>query len=122
MKIAEIRLEPGKQPLTKAEENMIFQSCYKETTQVKSSKLNGHGYLAKNLTHKELIKENLELHARAQAAAREKSIAFEAEVERLKEQMAQQAEEREREKEENKRRMQDELENAKISLREEMKQ
>ena len=36
--------------------------------------------------------------------------------------MAQQAKEREREKEENKRRMQEELENAKISLREEMKQ
>ena len=89
MKIAEIGLEPGKQLLTKAEENMIFQSCYKETTQVKSSKLHGHGYLAKNPTHKELMKENLELHARAQVASREKSIAFEAEVERLKQQMAQ---------------------------------
>jgi len=85
MKIAEIGLEPSKQTLTKVEENMIF----KETIQVKSSKLHGHGYLAKNPTHKELMKENLELHARAQAAAREKSIAFEAEVERLKQQMAQ---------------------------------
>jgi hypothetical protein len=122
MKIAEIGLEPGKQPLTKAEENMIFQSCYKETTQVKSSKLHGHGYLAKNLTRKELIKENLELHARAQAAAREKSIVLEAEVDKLKEHIAQEAVEREREKEENRRRMHEELENARTNLREKMKQ
>jgi hypothetical protein len=72
--------------------------------------------LAKNL------KENFEVHARAQAAAREKSIALEAEVDKLKEQIAQEAAEREREKEENRRRMQEELENAKINLREEMKQ
>ncbi|XP_066399210.1 uncharacterized protein [Miscanthus floridulus] len=67
------------------------------------------------------MKENLEVHARAQAAAREKSIALEAEVDKLKEQIAQEAVEREREKEEN-RRMQEELENSKINLREEMKQ
>ncbi|CAD6250819.1 unnamed protein product [Miscanthus lutarioriparius] len=71
---------------------------------------------------RELMKENLEVHARAQAAAREKSIALEAEVDKLKEQIAQEAAEREREKEENRRRMQEELENAKINLREEMKQ
>ncbi|XP_066399214.1 uncharacterized protein [Miscanthus floridulus] len=65
--------------------------------------------------------KNLEVHARAQAAAREKSIALEAEVDKLKEQIAQEAVEREREKEEN-RRMQEELENSKINLREEMKQ
>ena len=57
MKIAEIGLEPGKQPLTKAEENMIFQSTYKETTQIKSSKLHGHGYLATYRTRKELERE-----------------------------------------------------------------
>ena len=108
---------------------MIFQSTYKETTQIKSSKLHGHGYLAKCQTRRELMKENLELHARAQAAAREKSIAFESEVEKLREQIAQQATEREREKEENmrekeenRRRMQEELEAAKIKIAEEMKQ
>ena len=73
-------------------------------------------------TRRELMKENLEVHARAQAAAREKSIALEAEVDKLKEQIAQEAAEREREKEENRRRMQEDLENAKITLREEMKQ
>ena len=52
---------------------------------------------------------------------REKSIALEAKVDKLKEQIAQEATEREREKEEN-RRMQEELENAKTNLREEMKQ
>jgi len=122
MKIGEIGLEPDRPTLTTVEENMIFQSCYKETTQIKSSKLHGHGYLATYRTRRELMKENLEVHARAQAAAREKSIALEAEVDKLKEQIAQEAAEREREKEENRRRMQEELENAKINLREEMKQ
>ncbi|XP_066359579.1 uncharacterized protein [Miscanthus floridulus] len=121
MKIGEIGLESDRPALTTVEENMIFQSCYKETTQIKSSKLHGHGYLATYRTRRELMKENLEVHARAQAAAREKSIALEVEVDKLKEQIAQEAAEREREKEEN-RRMQEELENAKINLREEMKQ
>ncbi|CAD6212626.1 unnamed protein product [Miscanthus lutarioriparius] len=122
MKIGEIGLEPDRPALTTVEENMIFQSCYKETTQIKSSKLHGHGYLAMYRTRIELMKENLEVHAHAQAVAREKSIALEAKVDKLKEQIAQEAAERERDKEENRRRMQEELENAKINLREEMKQ
>jgi len=122
MKIGEIGLEPNRPALTTVEENMIFQSCYKETTQIKSSKLHGHGYLAKYRTRRELMKENLEVHARAQAAAREKNIVLEAEVDKLKEHIAQEAVEREREKEENRRRMHEELEKAKTNLREEMKQ
>lgn len=118
MKIGEIGLEVDRPSLTTVEDNMIFQSCYKETTQIKSSKLHGHGYLATYRTRRELMKENLEVHARAQATAREKSIALEAEVDKLKEQIAQEAVEREREKEENRRRMQEELDNAKINLRE----
>jgi len=63
------------------------------------------------------MKENLEVHARAQAVAREKCIALEADVDKLKEQIAQEAAEREREKEENRRQMQEDLENAKIALK-----
>ena len=100
---------------------MIFQSCYKEITQDKSSKLHGHGYLAKYPTRKEVFKDNIEVQKCAEAAAREKEIVFEAQVENLKQQLAYEAEEREREKEEIKRQMQDDLENAKIALREEMK-
>jgi hypothetical protein len=122
MKIGEIGLQPDTQSLSSVEENMIFQSCYKETTQIKSSKLHGHGYLAKYRTHRELMEENLEVYARAEATAREKSIAFQVEVEKLKEQIAHEAAEREREREENRRKMQEELEEAKIKLREEMKQ
>jgi hypothetical protein len=44
------------------------------------------------------MEENIEAHARAKAAAREKSIAFQSEVEKLKEQIAHEAAEREREK------------------------
>ena len=101
---------------------MIFQSCYKETTQIKSSKLHGRGYLAKYRTRRELMEENLEVHSRVEAAAREKSIAFQAEVEKLKEQIANEVVEREREREEDRRKMQQELEEAKIKIREEMKQ
>jgi hypothetical protein len=122
MKIGEISLQPDTQSLSSVEENMIFQSCYKETTQIKSSKLHGHGYLAKYRTHRELMEENLEVYARAEATAREKSIALQVEVEKLKEHIAHEATEREREREENRRKMQEELEEAKIKLREEMKQ
>jgi hypothetical protein len=122
MKIGEISLQPDTQSLSSVEENMIFQSCYKETTQIKSSKLHGHGYLAKYRTHRELMEENLEVYARAEATAREKSIALQVEVEKLKEHIAHEAAEREREREENRRKMQEELEEAKIKLREEMKQ
>ena len=62
------------------------------------------------------------MHARAEAAAKERSLKFEAQVENLKLHLAQEAEEREREKEENRRKMQEELKSAKIALREEMKQ
>lgn len=117
--MCEIESEPDRQLLTAAEENMIFQSCYKETTQIKSSKVHGHGYLAKYRTRRELMKENLEVHARAEAAANEKRIAFEVEVEKLKQQLAHEAAEREREKEENRRKMQEDLEKAKIELKQE---
>jgi hypothetical protein len=120
-KICEVELDPEREVST-AEENMIFQSSYRETTQVKASKLHGHGYMSKYRTRRELRRENLEVHARAEAAAIERSLKFEAQVENLKLHLAQEAEEREREKEENRRKMQEELKSAKIALREEMKQ
>ena len=101
---------------------MIFQSTYKETTQIKSSKIHGNGYMAKYRTRKELIQENLEVHARVEAAATERNIAFEVEVQQLQEQIANEAAEREREREENRRKMQEDLENAKEIMREQMKQ
>jgi len=108
--------------LKTSEENMIFQSSYKETTQIKSSKVHGQGYMAKNRTRRELMKENIEVLACAEAAAKEKSLAFEVEIVKLKEQCAHEAAEREREKEENRRKMQEDLENANIALKEELKQ
>ena len=68
------------------------------------------------------MQENLEVHTRVEAAARERNIAFEAEVQQLKEQIANEAAEREREREENRRKMQEDLENAKEIMREQMKQ
>jgi hypothetical protein len=117
--MCEIESEPDRQTLSAAEENMIFQTCYKETTQIKSSKVHGHGYMAKYRTRRDLMKENLEVHARAEAAAKEKRIAYEIELEKLKEQLAHEAAEREREKEENRRKMQEDLENAKNEMKQE---
>ena len=108
--------------LSTAEENMIFQSTYAEATQTKSSKVHGHGYLAKHRTRKVLLQENVQLLARNEAEANSKENAFREEVARLKAQLANEIEEREREKEESTRRMQEELENAKKALKEEMKQ
>jgi len=120
--MCQIESEPNRQMLKTSEENMVFQSSYKETTQIKSSKVHGQGYMAKNRMRRELMKENIEVLARAEAAAKEKSLAFEVEIEKLKEQRAHEAAEREREKEENRRRMQEDLESAKIALKEELKQ
>ena len=121
--MCQIESEPNRQMLKTSEENMIFQSSYKETTQIKSSKVHGKGYMAKNRMRRELImKENIEVLARAEAAAKEKSLAFEVEIVKLKEQCAHEAAEREREKEENRRKMQEDLENANIALKEELKQ
>jgi hypothetical protein len=117
--MCEIESEPDRQILSAAEENMIFQSCYKETTQTKSSKVHGHGYLAKYQTRRDLMKENLEVRARAEAVAKEKRIAYEMELEKLKEQLAHEAAERDHEREENRRKMQEELENAKKEMRQE---
>jgi len=68
-KVLEAELEPNSNVST-TQENMIFQSCYKEITQAKSSKLHGHGYLAKYPTRKELFKDNIEVQKCAEAAAR----------------------------------------------------
>ena len=91
--------------LSTAEENLIFQSTYAEATQTKSSKVHGHGYLAKHRTRTDLLQENVQLLARNEVEANIKENAFREEVARLKAQLANEIEEREREKEESTRRM-----------------
>lgn len=68
--------QPNRQMLKTSEENMVFQSSYKETTQIKSSKVHGQGYMAKNRMRRELMKEKIEVLARAEAAAKEKESCF----------------------------------------------
>ena len=57
MKMGEIESEPDRQTLSVAEENMIFQPCYREITQIKSSKVHGQPYLVKYRTRRELERE-----------------------------------------------------------------
>jgi hypothetical protein len=58
--------------LLSTEENNIFQSTYNNIIGCKSSKLHGHGYLAKYPTQRQLIEAQIEEHARALTAAHQK--------------------------------------------------
>jgi hypothetical protein len=60
------------------EENNIFQSTYKNIIGCKSSKLHGHGYLTKYPTRKTLMEAQIEEHARASAAAHQKTFSLKA--------------------------------------------
>ena len=64
---------------------MIFQASYNKVTRTKSTKLHGHGYLAKYRTRRELLQENVEIISRNEAAANVKNNTFRDEVHQLKE-------------------------------------
>lgn len=93
--------------ITSEEENIIFQSTYKETTRSKSSKVHGHGYLAKYPTRSQLLNDKLEEQARAAAATQHKNDVLEEQLEIVNEKLANEKAERERDKEESMRQMQE---------------
>jgi hypothetical protein len=70
------------------EEDIIFQSTYKQSTGCKTSKIHGYGYMAKVPTRSQLMATKLEEQARASAAAEQKNIEVQGEVEKLKEKVA----------------------------------
>jgi hypothetical protein len=73
--------------LTHEEENIISQSSYREITGTKRIVVHGHGYMAKYPTRAELMDAQIE-QARATAVEQEKNEHLEAEVQRLREQLA----------------------------------
>jgi hypothetical protein len=77
--------------LSTEEENNIFQSTYINIIGSKSSKLHGHGYLAKYPMRRELMEAQIEEHARASAAAHQKNIQLESKVQHLEEQLVNEA-------------------------------
>jgi predicted nuclease with TOPRIM domain len=108
------------------EEDIIFQSTYKQSTGCKTSKIHGYGYMAKVPTRSQLMATKLEEQARASAAAEQKNIEVQGEVEKLKEKVANLEAEREMIIEESKRQIQQEEEKKrevfKEALREELRQ
>jgi hypothetical protein len=77
--------------LSTEEENNIFQSTYKNIIGCKSSKLHGHGYLAKYLPRRQLMEAQIKEHACASATAHQKNIQLESKVHQLVVQLANEA-------------------------------
>jgi hypothetical protein len=57
----------------------------------KSSKIHGHGYLAKYPTQRQLMEAQIEEHAHALAVAHQKNLQLENKVQQLEEQLANEA-------------------------------
>ncbi|RLM51458.1 uncharacterized protein C2845_PMPSC055550 [Panicum miliaceum] len=125
-KIAEKECGSERAFLTPEEEDIVFQSTYKQSTGCKTDKLLGHGYMAKFPTRSQLMTAKLEEQARASAAAQQKNIEVQGEVEKLKEKLANLEAERYMIIEESKRQIQQEEEKKrqafKEALREELRQ
>jgi hypothetical protein len=104
------------------EENNIFQSTYKNIIGCKSSKLHGHGYLAKYPTRRQLMEAQIEEHARASTAAHQKNIQLESKVQQLEEQFANEAIARDKILEENRQQIQEDEQKDKEVLREQLRE
>ncbi|KAJ1256698.1 hypothetical protein BS78_K331900 [Paspalum vaginatum] len=81
--------------LTCEEKNGIFQKTYKEVIGCKTTRIYDHGGLAKYPTRAQLMVAQME-HSRVSAVDQQKRIELEAEVQKLKEQVARDVAERER--------------------------
>jgi signal recognition particle GTPase len=112
----------GDRILSIEEENNMFQSTYKNSIRCKSSKLHGHGYLAKYPTRRQLMEAQIEEHARALAAAHQKIIQLESKVQQLEEQLVNEAIARDTILEENRRQIQEDEQKAKEMLREKLRE
>jgi hypothetical protein len=102
--------------LTKAEENSVFQSTYKESTRCKTSKQHVHRYFVKYLTQRQLMDAQIEEQARVASEAQQKNIELEAKVQKL-EQLAYEAAERDRILEENRQQIREEEQQARDAFK-----
>ncbi|WVZ82122.1 hypothetical protein U9M48_029423 [Paspalum notatum var. saurae] len=86
--------QEGNNP-TRKERNDIFQKTYKEIIGCKTTRIYGHRALAKYPTRAQLMVAQIE-HSRVTAADQQKRIELEADVQKLKEQVARDVAEREK--------------------------
>jgi len=102
--------------LTNEEQNIVFQSSYGEVIQSKRPNIHGHGYMAKYPTRVELMEAQIKL-ARATAAEKEKNKNLEGEVQRLREELADQTAQTDRKVEEATQKIQEEEEIKREEMR-----
>nr|TKW28076.1 hypothetical protein SEVIR_3G300500v2 [Setaria viridis] len=107
-------------PSRLAEENNVFQICYKQSTRCKTHRTHGHGYLSKTPSRSELLKAQIQEQARAREAANHKNNTLQQKVDKLEEQLANEKAERERILEEKLLQIQEEENNKRQALREDI--
>jgi len=107
---------------TAEEEDIIFQSAYKETIRCKTSKPHGHGYLAKYPTRRQLMNDKIEEQARVSAATHQRNIELEGKIEKLEGQLANDAAERDRILEEYRQQIREEEQKAREAFQEKMRE
>jgi hypothetical protein len=115
------RVEMERDTLIHEEENIIFQSSYREITGNKRTVVLGQGYMAKYPTRAELMDAQIE-QARATAVEQEKNKHLEAEVQRLQEQPANEVASTDRKVEEVRRQIQEQEDIKREKLGEQLKQ
>ena len=107
--------------LTQEEQNILFQSSYREIIGGKRTVIHGHGYMAKYPTRAELMDAQIE-QARKTAAEQEKNINLEGEVQRLREQLANEAAETDRKVEEARHQIQEEEQIKRDEFRQQLRE
>ena len=80
-------VELNRDNLTHEEQNILFQSNYREIIPCKRTAIHGHGYMAKYPTRAELMDAQIK-QSRATAAEQERNKQLESEVQRLREKLA----------------------------------
>jgi hypothetical protein len=108
MKVQEKCVESDRFALPNLEQNIIFQSTYKQSTGCKTSTTYGHGYMCTRPTEKESMQDQIERQASATLAANRKNKELEDEIVKLKEKLVNQEAESDRKLEEKMQRFKEE--------------
>ncbi|WVZ64050.1 hypothetical protein U9M48_013626 [Paspalum notatum var. saurae] len=114
-------LELEKDGLTNEEQNIVFQSSYNEIIQCKRPTIHGHGYMAKYPMRVELMEAQIKL-ARDTAAEKEKNKNLEGEVQRLREELADQTAQTDKKVEEATQKIQEEEKIKREEMRKQIKE
>lgn len=115
------KVELERDSFTNEEQNILFQSSYREIIDCKRPAIRGHGYMAKYPTRAELMDAQIE-QSRATAAEQEKNKHLEGEVQRLREELADQTAQTDRKVEDAAKKIQEEESIKREEMRKQMKE